>query len=192
MGSSLLLDSQHLRISFPLCLALLYSSNPKTEVIDALEKSINSGDADVNPLIALGIVGAGTRSSRILRILDSNYNNVYKDPIALSALIISQGLMNLRKGLFTLSPLYYEKNVVSDRSITGLPSTVFLFIDQSMFADHSYLCYLLSSSISPKYVTGYEGSCREGKPVNVVGLAGKPNKLSATVIHSLPIIINTF
>lgn len=190
-GSSLLLDSQHLRTSFPLCMALLYSSNPKAEVVDALEKSISSGDADVNSLIALGIVGAGTRSSRILRILDSNYNNVYKDPRASSALIISQGLVNLGKGLFTLSPLYYEKNIVSDRSIIGLLSTIFLFIDQSMFADHSYLCYLLSGSISPKYVTGYEGSCKVGKPVDTVGLAGRPNKLSATVIHSLPIILNT-
>lgn len=191
VGSSLLLDSQHLRTSFPLCLALLYSSNPKTEVIDALEKSINSGDADVSSLIALGIVGAGTRSSRILRVLDSNYNNVYKDSRASSALIISQGLVNLGKGLFTLSPLYYEKNIVSDRPLIGLLSTVFLFIDQSMFTDHSYLCYFLSSSVSPKYVTGYEGSCRVGKPVDVVGLAGRPNKLSATVIHSLPVILNT-
>lgn len=190
VGSSLLLDSQHLRTSFPLCLALLYSSNPKIEVIDALEKSINSGDADVNSLIALGIIGAGTRSARILRVLDSNYGNVYKDPRAASAMIISQGLVNLGKGLLTLSPLYYEKNIVADRPMIGLLSTVFLFIDQSMFADHPYLCYLLSSSISPKYVTGYEGSCRVGRPVDVVGLAGRPNKLSATVIHTLPVILN--
>lgn len=190
VGSSLLLDSQHLRTSFPLCLALLYSSNPKTEVIDALEKSINSGDADVNSLISLGIIGAGTRSSRILRVLDSNYNNVYKDSRAVSALIISQGLVNLGKGLFTLSPLYCEKNVIADRPMIGLLSTIFLFVDQSMFADHSYLCYLLSSSISPKYVVGYEGSCRVGRPVDVVGMAGKPNNLSATVIHTLPVILN--
>jgi len=190
-NSSLMLDSQHLRITFPLCLALLYPSNPKMEVIDALEKSLNSGDADVNSLIALGIIGAGTRSARILRVLEINYNNVYKDPKASSALIISQGLVNLGKGLFTLSPFFYDKKIIHNRSIIGLVSTLFSFIDQSMFSEYSFLSYFLTSSISSKYVTGYEGFCKVGKPVDIIGLAGNPNKLSATVMHSLPIIVNS-
>lgn len=189
-NSSLLLDSPHLKNIFPLCFALLYPSNPKSEVIDVLEKSLFSGEADSNSLISLGIVGAGTRSSRILRILETNYNNIYKDQRSTSSLIISQGLINMGKGLFTLSPFYYDRNIISDRSVIGLMSTVFLFIDQSLFPDFSYLCYALSSSISSKYVTGVEGMCRVGKPVDVVGLTGKPNKLSGSVVHSLPVILN--
>lgn len=190
-NSSLLLDSPHLRHVFPLCLALLYPSNPKAEVIDALEKSLSSGEADCNTLFSLGIVGAGTRSSRILRVFDTNYTNIYKDPRAMSALVISQGLINLGKGLFALSPFYYEKKVIADKPVIGLLSTLFLFFDQTLFPDFSYLCYILSMSISPKYVSGYEGTCRVGKPVDTVGLTGKPNKLSGTVIHTLPIVLNT-
>lgn len=189
--SSLLLDSPHLKSIFPLCLALLYPSNPKPETIDALEKSLSNGESDPNSLIALGIVGAGTRSSRIIRILDTNYGNVYKDPRAASSLILSQGLVNLGKGLFTLSPLFYENKIVADKPLIGLISTVFLFLDQTIFPEFSYFCYLLSSSITPKYATGYEGTCKVGKPVDVVGLAGKPNKLSGVVVHTLPIVLNT-
>ncbi|KAM0681261.1 proteasome regulatory particle base subunit [Glugoides intestinalis] len=189
--SSLLLDSPHLKSIFPLCLALLYPSNPKSETIDALEKSLSNGESDPNSLIALGIVGAGTRSSRIIRILDTNYGNVYKDPRAASSLILSQGLVNLGKGLFTLSPLFYENKIVADKPLIGLISTVFLFLDQTIFPEFSYFCYLLSSSITPKYTTGYLGTCKVGKPVDVVGLAGKPNKLSGVVVHTLPIVLNT-
>lgn len=190
-SSSQLLDSPHLKSVFPLCLALLYPSNPKTEAIDSLEKSLSSGETDCNALMALGIIGAGTRSARILRIFDSNYNNIYKDPRAMSALVISQGLVNLGKGLFSLSPFYYEGMVISDKPIIGLLSTLFLFFDQSLFPDFSYLSYLLSMAISPKYVGGYEGSCRVGRPVDIVGLAGKQNRLSGAVIHTLPIVLNT-
>lgn len=190
-SSSLLLDSPHLRSFYPFCLSLLYTSNPKPEIIDSLEKSINSGDADISSLISLGIVGAGTRSSRILRILDANYYSFQKDPRSCSALIISQGLVNLGKGLFTLSPLFYEKRVISNRAIISLISTIFFFDNQNLIIDHPYLVYTLSGAISTKYVTGFEGSCKVGKPVNVVGLAGNPNKISAAIIHTLPIVLNT-
>lgn len=190
-NSSLLLTSPHLKTVFPLCIALLYPSNPKSEIIDSLEKSLSGGEADCNSLIALGIIGAGTRSSRILRIFDMNYGNLYKDQRSMSALIISQGLINLGKGLFTLSPFYYHNNIIADKPIIGLLSTLFLFFDQSLFPDFSYLSYILSMSISSKYVCGSEGSCRVGRPIETVGLTGKPNKLGGTVIHSFPIVLNT-
>ncbi|XP_077301425.1 uncharacterized protein LOC143922021 [Arctopsyche grandis] len=190
-NSSLLLDSPHLKNVFPLCLALIYTSNPKSEVIDTLEKSLTSGDSDSNALIALGIVGAGTKSARILRILEVNFANIYKDSKSSSALILSQGLVNLGKGLFTLSPLMYEKSLVSDRGLIGILSTITVFLDQSLFPDYSFLCYFLTLSISPKYVVGYEGTCRVGKPSDNVGLAGNPNKINGTVVHSLPVILNT-
>jgi len=189
-NSSLLLDSPHLKSIFPLCLALLFPSNPKPEVIDSLEKNLSSGEADCNTIIALGIIGAGTRSTRILRVFDSNYNNIYKDTRAMAALVISQGLVSLGKGLFTLSPLYYHDEIIADKPVVGLLSMLFLFIDQSIFPDFSYLCYILSMAISPKYVCGYEGQCRIGRPVDIVGLSGRQNKLSGAVIHSLPVILN--
>ena len=100
-------------------------------------------------------------------------------------------MVNLGKGLFSVSPLFYDNSYISDRGLIGLLSTLNVFLDQSIFPDYSFMCYFLSSSIAPKYVLGYEGSCRVGKPSDIVGLAGKPNKISGTVIHTLPVIVNS-
>lgn len=188
--SSLLLDSPHLRNIVPLCMALLYASNPKTEIVDILEKCINSGEANVNSLVGIGIVGAGSCSSRILRILDSNFGNVYKDSKASAALIYSQGLLNLGKGLFTLSPLCYDSQIILHKSVVGLISTFFVFLESGMFKEYPFLLYLIAGAVSPKYVAGFEGIVKVGKPVDVVGLVGRPNKISASIVHSLPVILN--
>lgn len=189
-SSSLLLDSPHLRNIVPLCIALLYASNPKSEVVDTLEKLINSGDSSINSLISLGIVAAGTCSSRILRILDSNFCNVYKDAKASSALIYAQGLVNLGKGLCTLSPLCYDKQIILQKSLVGLISTFFVFLEPGMFKEYPFLFFLITSAVTPKYVAGFNGVIRIGKPVDVVGVVGRPNKISAAVVHSLPVILN--
>ncbi|KAI5173463.1 26S proteasome regulatory subunit N1 [Pancytospora epiphaga] len=187
--SSLLLDSSHLRNIVPLCLSFLYASNPRPEVLDLLEKSVNSGEANVNSLVGLGIAGAGTCSSRILRILDANFGNVYKDSRASSALILAQGLVNMGKGLFTLSPMVYDSKLILGRSVLGLLSTIFIFMENGIFKDYPFLIYLLTPAILPKYVSGYDGVVRVGKPVDIVGMVGRPNNISAAIVHSLPIIL---
>lgn len=188
--SALLLDSPHLRNVVPSCIALLYASNPKPDIIDSLERLINSGDSSVNALVSLGIVGAGTCSSRVLRILDFNFSSVFKDSKNSSALIYSQGLVNLGKGLVTLSPLYYDKQVLSRRSIIGLISTFFLFIEPGITKDHSFLLFLITSAVSTKYVAGFEGEIRVGNPVDTVGMVGQPNRINAAIVHSMPVILN--
>lgn len=190
-NSSLMLDSSHLKTVFPLCLAILYPSNPKPEILDVLEKTLTSGDSYYTSLLSLGIVGAGTKSAKISRILDSNYMHLYKDPKAVENLILAQGLINLGKGLFSLSPLFYEKSLISNRSMVGLLSTLTFYLDYNSLCDNRFMFYILSNAIVPKYITGYEGSCRIGKPVDTVGLIGKPNKISGAVVHSLPIVLNS-
>ena len=159
-------------------------------MIDTLERLINSGDSSVNSLIGLGIVGAGTCSSRILRILDSNFCNVYKDSKASASLIYAQGLVNLGKGLCTLSPLCYDRQIILHKSIIGLISTFFVFLEAGIFRDYPFFLYFITPAVSPKYVAGFEGVVKVGKPVDVVGLVGKPNRISAAIVHSLPVIIN--
>ena len=208
--SSLLLDSPHLKSIVPLCLALLYASNPRPEVVDILERSINSGECSVNAIVSLGIVGAGTCSSRILTILDSNFSSVYKDPRASAALIYARGLVNLGKGLFTLSPLAYNKQIIMPRSFVALISTLFIFLESAgSIKDHSYLLYMVVGAVHPRYVhvdvtdpeeptsqsatdqsPETELTVRIGQPVETVGLAGKPSRISATVVHTLPAILN--
>lgn len=189
-NSAMMLDSFHLKTAIPLCLALLYPSNPKPEVIEVLERSMLLRDTQVNAIIALGIVGAGTKSSRVLNALENSFSLISKDIKPVATKIIAQGLINLGKGLFTMSPLYYNKNVISNRAMVGLLSTLIFFFSQSLLTDYSFISYVMSSAFSPKYVVGFEGSCKVGKPIDTVGMVGKPNKLSAIVIHSLPIILN--
>lgn len=201
--SSLMLDSPHLKNIIPFCLAMLYTSNMRTEVVDTLERSINSGECSVNAIIAIGIVGAGTCSSRILRILDSSFSSLYKDPRASAALVYARGLVCLGKGLFTLSPLCYDKQVILPRSFISLISTLFLFLENgTSFKDYSYFLYLITGAVLPRYVhtdctdsdlkesEDENISVRIGRPVDIVGKAGKPNKISATVVHTLPAILN--
>lgn len=190
-SSSLLLDSPHLRAVMPLSLAVLYASNPNPEIIDILEKSINSGDSTINSLVALGIVGAGSCSSRILRILDTNFAYVYKDSKASSALLFAQGLVNLGKGLFGLSPVCYDRQIIIQKNLIGLISSIFLFLDPSLFKEYPFMLYLIVNAISPKYIAGYNGTIKIGKPADIVGLAGNPNKISGAVIHSLPVVLNS-
>jgi len=210
--SSLLLDSPHLRNIVPLCIALLYISNPKIEIIDFLEKTINSGECNVNSLVSLGIVCAGTCSSRASQILDSNFGHVYKDPKASIALILTQGMVDLGKGMCTLSPLAYNNSVIMKKNMISMVSTLFLFIEFGIMKDYPFLYYLITNAISTKYITAMpsvedskavdinnettedeyvEGSIKIGRPVDVVGKAGKPNRLSAIVTHSMPVVLNT-
>ncbi|KAI4293036.1 26S proteasome regulatory subunit N1 [Pancytospora philotis] len=189
--SSLLLDSPHLKNIVPICLGILNPSNPKVDVVDILERSVNSGEASINSLIGLGLVGAGSCSSRVLKILDSNFCNVYNDSKASLALIVAQGLVNLGKGLFTLSPLCYDNQLILHKSAASLISTVFVFLESGMLKEHPYLMYLITGAISPKYVSGYEGIVRVGTPAETVGLVGKPNRISASIVHNLPIVLNS-
>ncbi len=189
-SSALLLDSPYLRNLIPLCIAILYPSNPNPDVIDNLERQINSSDVNINSIIALGIVAAGSCSARVLSVLAQNFNTSYKDPKASSALLYAQGLVNLGKGLCTLSPLAYKKNIILPRSIIGLISTLFLFLEPGMFKDYPFLFYLIVNAVNPKYVTGFTGTVRVGKPVDVTGLVGSPNEMSAVVVHSLPVVLN--
>lgn len=192
LTSALLLDSPHLRNIIPLCIAILYASNPRPEIVDTLERLINSNELPVNSIIAYGVVAAGSCSARVLQFFTQNFHTFFKDPKASFALLYAQGLVNLGKGLCTLSPLAYCKNIVLQRSIVSLVSTLFLFLEPDMFKEFPYLFYLITNAIVPKYVhmPGSSGVVRVGKPVDVTGLVGSPNDLSAVVVHTLPVILN--
>ncbi|ORD97616.1 RPN1 [Hepatospora eriocheir] len=176
----------------PLCLSLLYASNTKVEIIDFLEKTVNSKESNVTSMIALGIVGAGTNSSRIHKIINGHFNSFYKDYKTANALIYSQGLLSLGKGMLSLNPVAYDGNVIIDKSLIGLLSTIFLFIDEkdNFFKDYSYMLYSIAQAATPKYVVGLDSEIKVGLPVDTVGLSGNPNKISGVVIHNLPVLLN--
>lgn len=181
----------------PLCLSLLYASEPDVEIVDAFSRSIN-GSQPINTILGLGIVGAGTNNTRIQNLLETQYAYHAKNTKISSMLKIAQGLVCLGKGTLSLSPLAYDKTVILKRPLIGLLGlvTMFIYDNYPLLSKHSLLFYLLEQSIGNKFVVTlnqnleYENvNVRVGRPVQTVGMAGKPKGLSGIVMHESPVII---
>ncbi|OQS54853.1 RPN1 [Ecytonucleospora hepatopenaei] len=190
--SALHLNNVHIKKTVPLCLSLLYASSNKQSVVEYLERSIHSPETEVSAIVALGIVGAGTKNAKILQILSGAFGSMYKENVSSNALLYAQGLVNLGKGTLTISPLAYGDKIILDKSILGLLTTILMLFtdDYACFADYSHLMYGIVSAIRPKYVTGVQGEIKVGRSVERVGLSGNPSKLAGKVIHQAPVILN--
>jgi 26S proteasome regulatory subunit N1 len=206
LNSSMLTDSVVRKSIFPLCLSLLYASNPDVEVLDTLGRSINTGEPGsvINTIISLGIVGAGTNSARIQQIFEQQYVYHPKNTKVSFLLKICQGLIHLGKGTLSLSPYVCDKNVLLGKSIIGLVSLCTLFLDPEnspILGKYPFLFYLAVQSVSNKYVVcvseekkelEYEKiNVRIGKPTNIVGMAGKPRKIASVQMHTSPLIVQS-
>lgn len=195
-ASSLILESTHLKSVLPLCYALMYPSSPQSTIIDFLERNINCGDINVSisSMFALGVIGAGTVSGRLQKIIDSQYTHFYKDFKAITMLRISNGLLSLGKGLTSISYNLYDKSCIVPKNFIGLFATTFLMFDtfsSPLFKGHTYLFYLLNQSFVPKYMyTEKKVHVRIGLPVSTVGIVGDPKTISSMQTHTTPVILN--
>ncbi|KAM0686152.1 proteasome regulatory particle base subunit [Conglomerata obtusa] len=183
--------------TIPMCLSILYTSEPDVEIIDALSRSIN-GQSPITSILGLGLVGAGTNNTRIQQTLEQQYQYLTKNTRASGALKVAQGLVGLGKGTLSLSPLIFDKTVINKKSLIGLLGIAVLGDNDShpLFLKHSYLLHLLSQSISNKFVVTLDEklieqrvTVRVGRPVQTVGMAGKPKGISAVVTHDSPVIV---
>ncbi|WUR02428.1 proteasome subunit RPN1 (RPN1) [Vairimorpha necatrix] len=194
--SSQILESPHLKSVLPLCYSLLFPSTMNQNIVDNLEKNINSGDSSIviPSLYALGIVGCGTVSGKIQKILDSHYSQAYKDPKLGTILRISNGLLSLGKGLSSISYSLFDKSCIIPKNFIGLFTTTFLMLDSfssPLLSGNTFLFYLLNQSFIPKYiVTQKKTNIRIGTPVNTVGVVGDPRRITSMQTHSTPVIIN--
>lgn len=191
--SALHLNNDHIKKVVPLSLSILYASTNKQSVIDYLERSIHSTETENVAVVALGLIGAGTKNSKITQIMSGAFNTMYKENISSNALIYAQGLINMGKGTLTLSPFVYENRVILDKPIIGLLSVVMMLMAENCtcFKENSFLQFGIAPAIRTKYVTGVDAEIKIGKPVERVGLSGKPAKLSGKVIHQAPVILNS-
>jgi len=183
----------------PLCLALLYSSEPDVEIIDCLSRSINSKEP-INSILALGIVGAGTNNTRIGNLLEGQYFFNSKNTRVSSMLKVAQGLLYLGKGTLTLSPLFYDKTILNKKSFIGMVGLLSLFISEPspVLGKHQFLFYLLEQCINNKFVMTLNSeldqeiiTVRVGRPIMTVGMAGKPKGITAVVTHDSPVIVQS-
>ncbi|EJW02998.2 hypothetical protein EDEG_02642 [Edhazardia aedis USNM 41457] len=78
----------------PLCLALLNASEPVKDILKAIKNSTQNAQNPINPILALGIIGAGTKNKKIIRFLDKLHSVCIKTKIQ-NIIKISLSLCNL-------------------------------------------------------------------------------------------------
>ncbi|KAM0676649.1 proteasome regulatory particle base subunit [Binucleata daphniae] len=181
----------------PLCLGILYTSEPDTEIVDALSRAINVLNP-INAILATGLVGAGTNNARLQGLLEQQYTYLTKNAKASGALKIAQGLLSLGKGTLSLSPLMFDKTVINNKSIASLLCIAMLSSGElnTLFSKHSYLLLILSQCVSNKFVVTMDEhlkfktvTIRVGRPVETAAMAGKRTGISAVVTHDSPVIL---
>lgn len=74
-----------IRRAIPLALALISTSNPQLSILESLSKYSHDADAETahNAVFAMGLVGAGTNSARLVAMLRQLASYHHKDQVIL-------------------------------------------------------------------------------------------------------------
>jgi len=186
--------------TIPLALALLHISNPKMEVSDILSKLSHDHDNEVamNAILSLGLIGAGTNNARIasmLRLLNSYY---MKDADHLFIIRISEGLIHMGKGLFSINPYHSDRFLLSKVSLAGILILLFSCIDMknTILGNKHWLLYSLVLAMKPRmlitldeHLKSIKLNVRVGQALDVVGQAGKPKSITGFQTHETPVLL---
>ncbi|EJW01215.1 hypothetical protein EDEG_04054, partial [Edhazardia aedis USNM 41457] len=144
----------------PLCLAILYASEPVLDIIDYIYDFSKNSNDPTNTILALGIIGAGTKNPRIIDYLKSFEKNTRNKNIE-NLLKISLSLCNLGNGTLSLSPTIYEGSIINKKSLISLLCVVCLFINKyynPIIEDYNFLFLLLSGAVRNKYVCVFDSN----------------------------------
>lgn len=121
MNTIMQYSNKSVKRALPMALALLNVSNPKVNVTAILIKLAYEDDLELamRATLCLGIVGAGTNSSKLaeqLRTIAANST----DGKFLYITRIAQGLLHMGKGTLTLHPYYSDRFLLSKTGMSGL------------------------------------------------------------------------
>uniref|UniRef100_A0A1B6E1D5 26S proteasome non-ATPase regulatory subunit RPN1 C-terminal domain-containing protein n=1 Tax=Clastoptera arizonana TaxID=38151 RepID=A0A1B6E1D5_9HEMI len=188
------------RSAVPLALALSSISNPQMNVLDVLNKYSHDIDEDVqvNAILAMGLVGAGSNNGRLAVMLRQLAQYYTKIPFNLYMVRISQGLMHLGKGTLSLNPLHNDRQVMNPVALAGILITLVSFIDGSnVIASQSpYLLYSLVTAIYPRWLVTLDENLeplhvtvRVGQAIDVLGKAGTPKNITGVRTHTTPVLL---
>ncbi|KAG0441963.1 26S proteasome regulatory subunit RPN1 [Dictyocoela muelleri] len=189
-------ESDEIKSVIPLCMALLYSSNPNVEIIDTLVKNLNSSNLDVviKTILSLGIIGAGTNNSKIIDVLINHMKYQNRCPKSSIAVTMAISLIKLGKGTLSLNPYSYK--ILNPKLFIGLFSTILLMMDDNILFNYPFLWYSLSAAINSKVLIAVDENLnpvnvdvKVGSPVEIVGLAGEQKKLSGVQVFQSPAVI---
>ncbi|PVV00234.1 hypothetical protein BB559_000008 [Furculomyces boomerangus] len=194
----------------PLAIGLLMASNPDVPILETLSKYSHDMDAEIaaNAILAMGYVGAGTNNARLAQMLRQLASYYYKSPGCLFMVRIAQGLLHMAKGTMTLSPLRFDRSVLSPLSLASLLIPVIANCipkQQLLLGSSHYLLYYLVRAMSPRHMItlvltpeSEEGdqklvsaavNVRVGQSVDSVGQAGKPKTITGFQTHTTPVLL---
>jgi 26S proteasome regulatory subunit N1 len=195
------------RKAVPLSLALLHVSDPDYAIIDVLSKLSHDPHVEVAQaaIFAMGLAGAGTNNSRVAGLFRTLAEYYAADTDTLFVIRIAQGVLHMGKGLLTLSPLHWGRQVLSPVTLAALLPALLLFLEPqptlSGRTPHHYLLFSLAAAMNPRFATTFlqkaDGSdepiaveVRVGQAVETVGQAGKPKTITGFQTHTTPVLIS--
>ncbi|VDN57153.1 unnamed protein product [Dracunculus medinensis] len=196
-----------IRRAIPLALALISTSNPQLSILESLSKYSHDADAETahNAVFAMGLVGAGTNSARLVAMLRQLASYHHKDQVSLMLIRLAQGLTHLGKGTVTLNPFHSDRQLMCPAAVAGLFTACFAFLDANNSVLNNrqhYLLYSLVLAMQPRLlITLIEDeddpnkliqinvSVRVGQAVDVVAQAGKPKIITGFQTHTTPVLM---
>jgi 26S proteasome regulatory subunit N1 len=184
----------------PLALALTSVSYPQAEIIDTLQRIGHDGDLAVanNAALALGLLGAGTSSSRVIKALH-NLRDFHKNDQATFMLTqIADGMVHLGQGLMTLAPTYGDSRLVHPVGLASLLTVAYSCIraEDLIVKKDPLLLFFVAPAISPRFLVTLDQNgdmipvqVRVGTAIDVVGQAGRPRGITAFQTLDTPVIL---
>ncbi|OLY82981.1 26S proteasome non-ATPase regulatory subunit 2 [Smittium mucronatum] len=144
----------------PLAIGLLYVSNPTVTVLETLSKYSHDSDPEIacNAILAMGYAGAGTNNARLAQMLRQLASYYYKSPDCLFMVRIAQGLVHMAKGTMTLSPLHFDRSIVSPMALASLIIPLITCTSpkkQSLLGSCHYMLYYLVRAMSTRQMTTF-------------------------------------
>lgn len=192
------------RRSIPLVFALLSASHPHITVIENLNRLAHDSDIATaqNAILALGIIAAGSNNARAAGRLASlaDYYCKPNQSNLLFTVRLAQGLCSMGRGLLTLSPLHYDRSIVSPTALMGLLGLMHsaLELDKTLLEGYHYMFFAITPSISSRMVVAVSNNlgflkrvqARVGTSVDTVAVPGKPRAITGFQTQVFPVLLD--
>lgn len=191
----------NIKKSISLALALLSVSNPKISVIDTLLKFVfdNNKEVAINSIFSLGIVASGTNNSKLSSNLRKIAASYAEESDVLSIVRLTQGLLNLGKGMVSLNPQFCNKILLSENALSGLLITLLSMTEGEglIYGKYQYLLFSICLAMKPRMLMTLDSSLEIkpinviiGQPIDVIGLGENHKGISGYQVNTTPLLFS--
>ena len=104
-------------------------------------------------IFAMGLVGAGTNNSRVAGLLRTLATFYRSEPTLLFVVRLAQGLLHMGKGLISLNPFHSDRLLLSPVALSGIISSMLLFLDvkATVHGKFHFLLYSFAIAMNPRW-----------------------------------------